>query len=125
MTTLNEKRVLTTIHLTDTQKKILALIDQAPSDAAAGMAVSTDRQVAANRDTLVDLGLITYSDGRATITDKGREIMSDENVSGADVETPGEEAPAEPSAFESLSLLKSLDVDRKTIQQINELEQNR
>ena len=125
MTTLNEKRVLTTVHLTDTQKKILALIDQSPSDVTAGEAVSTDRQIAANRDTLVDLGLITYGDGRAAITDKGREIMSDENVSGDDVETPDEEPAAEPAAFESLSLLKSIEDDRKNIQQLTELEQKR
>ena len=78
--TLNEIRMLTGIHPTENQKRVLAKIIAAPNPKVAGEEISGDENMIAARNILMKLGVITFSAGTAELTDKGQQIAQDENI---------------------------------------------
>lgn len=77
---LHEIRMLTGIHPTENQKKVLAKIIASPSPKVAGEEILGDENLVAARNILMKLGVITFSGGNAELTDKGRQIAQDENI---------------------------------------------
>lgn len=73
-------RLLSTIRLTDNQKRVLAKIAAAPTPTVAGEAISKEPNLVAARNTLMKLGVITFVDNRAEITDKGQHLGKEENI---------------------------------------------
>ena len=81
MEKLNEKQVLTNVRLSHAQKYILAkllLPNQTPLTAYGH--VSTGKNVVANRDVLVKLGMVLVGENEAEITDKGIDAMKNANL---------------------------------------------
>src|SRR3972149_829856 len=80
---LNEIRMLTGIHPTENQKRVLAKIIAAPNSKVAGEQISGNVNMVAARNMLMKLGVITVSAGTAELTDKGTQIAQDENIADA------------------------------------------
>jgi hypothetical protein len=72
--------MLTGIHPTENQKRVLAKIIAAPNPKVAGEEISGDENIIAARNILMKLGVITFSAGTAELTDKGQQIAQDENI---------------------------------------------
>lgn len=132
MNILNEKQLLSTIHLSDIQKVILAKIVAAATDQVALEEISKGRNLVANRNILSKLGLINVTNNQASLTDNGIQIMKKENIIGddntltdegskyaevndvydlkdIDQENEPEEPENEPpTSFESLTLIKDI-----------------
>lgn len=133
-------RILTTLHLSDIQKEVLAKTKAAPNPQLAweevtGAKEATDDNFAAARDTLGNLGLLTVGDGTLEVTDKGLEVMKDAGLTdetgeltdeGQQLAAGDQEQPAMPPpdeggemdmgmgdelSFESLSLLQTIHED--------------
>lgn len=73
-------RLLTTVHPTTNQKCVLAKIVAAPTPSVAASNISTDANMVAARNMLMKLGAITFSNGEASLTDRGRQVAEDENI---------------------------------------------
>lgn len=73
-------RILSTIHPTENQKRVLAKIAASPNSDVAGHQISGDANLVAARNMLMKLDIITYVDGEATLTDKGQQISAEENI---------------------------------------------
>ena len=73
-------RRLTTIHLTDNQKQVLAQITAAATPTLAHERASAGRNIIGARDILVDLKLIELTTNSALVTDIGKKVMQDENL---------------------------------------------
>lgn len=80
MKTLNERRVLSTIHLSDMQSVVLAKIIAAATPQTAFEAINNGRNLVGARDELQRLGLIAVLDGTVSVTNKGQQIMQAENL---------------------------------------------
>ena len=107
MKTLNEKRITDNIRLTNTQKKVMAIILSSPTEKLAADAISSGRSILVARDLLMKMGLIEYRDGSATVTEDGKDLLRSINIiDDSDMLTPaGEEAAQygeEPHTTESL-----------------------
>jgi len=118
MNIINEKRTLTTVRLTNNQKKVMTRIIAAATEKVAAEEVSKGRGLVAARDLLVKLGMIEYRDGYAALTTDGEQVLKDSNLiddMGSLTEEGNKfayEEGQEPMATESL--IKSVN------QQINE-----
>ena len=75
-----ETSILPSIRLTDTQKSVLTTIKSAPTPQVALENISTGRNMLAARDILKQLGLITFDDDSAEITNDGTETMKNANL---------------------------------------------
>lgn len=78
-------RILTSIHLSDIQKEVLAKVKAAPNTTMAweeiiGVSADVDNNYAAARDVLGNLGLLKVGDGELEVTQKGEEVMKDSNL---------------------------------------------
>lgn len=73
-------RLLSTVRLTDSQKRVLAKIAAAPTPTVAGEAISKEPNLVSARNLLMKLGVITFVDNRAEITDKGQHLGKEENI---------------------------------------------
>lgn len=73
-------KLLSTVRLTDNQKRVIAKIASAPTPTVAAEKISADANLIGARNELMRLGLITYTDQEATLTDKGTHIGTQENV---------------------------------------------
>ena len=78
-------RILSTIHLSDIQKEVLAKVKAAPNSHMAWEVIqntesSIDDNFAGARDALADLGLLDVQDGTVEITQLGQEQMTKENI---------------------------------------------
>lgn len=71
-------RVLSSIRLTDNQKRALARIIAAPTSKVAADEISNDINMIGARDTLIQLGLIHFANDDAALTDQGMQIMKSE-----------------------------------------------
>jgi len=79
MDKLNEANVLTNIRLSQAQKYVLSklkLPDTTPHLSYGQL--SAGRNIVANRDILVKLGMVVVGDNTATITDKGTDALRNE-----------------------------------------------
>lgn len=81
MNIITEVQVLTNIQLSQAQKLILSkLMLPEKTPLTSYEQVSSGRNMVANRDTLVQLGMITVGDNTAEITDKGQNAARNENL---------------------------------------------
>lgn len=78
---LNEKQTLRNIRLSDIQKEVLAKVHAAPNEEVAGGEIlEGGRNYVGAKDILVRLGLMTFHDNEATITQTGQEVMKKLNL---------------------------------------------
>lgn len=82
MTKLFEGAVLTSIRLTDNQKKVLTRILNAPTEQLGYEAVTTEKKAITAGNILSKLGLLTLdaANNKAIVTDAGKEVMRNENL---------------------------------------------
>lgn len=78
-------RILTTLHLSDIQKQVLAKVKASPNPQIAWEEISSaandvDENYAAARDILADLGLLQVGEGTIDLTDKGLQSLKDANL---------------------------------------------
>jgi hypothetical protein len=73
-------RLLSAVHPTTNQKRVLAKILAAPTPTVAGEEISKDANLVAARNMLMKLGVITFANNEATLTDRGQQIAVDENI---------------------------------------------
>lgn len=72
--------VLNTFRPTATQKQVLATILSSPTPKVAATAIGSKPNLKVARNLLGQLGLITFTDGAASITDKGLALARDEGI---------------------------------------------
>lgn len=124
-------RIMSTVHPTANQKRVLAKIAAAPTPAVAAQEISKDANLVAARNMLMKLGMITLGDGQAALSDKGTQVATEENIidqSGQLTQQgqqlaytnskgtpdkdqagkPGQQPPTSDISLESFSLLKQL-----------------
>lgn len=78
---LFEKRILTTVRLTEHQKTIMAMIFASPEGNLPDEDISKGPNLKQARDLLVKLGMITNDgENKYSVTDKGQKIAKDENI---------------------------------------------
>lgn len=75
---LQEVNTLTSIRLSETQKEALCSVIAAPTEEMAYEAVTAGTNMVAARDQLSDLGLLDWTEGSASVTDKGMGVLEDE-----------------------------------------------
>jgi len=80
MKKLTETKVLTNVHLSDSQKLVMAKIKASANSNVAGEQARNSTNMASAQQTLAKLGLIAVDDSGATLTDKGIKTMADENM---------------------------------------------
>jgi hypothetical protein len=74
-------RLLSAVHPTTNQKRVLAKILAAPTPTVAGAEISKDANLVAARNMLMKLGVISFANNEATLTDRGTQIAAEENIS--------------------------------------------
>lgn len=77
-------RIMSAVHPTANQKRVLAKIAAAPTPTVAGEEISKDANLVAARNMLMKLGVITFDDHEAALTDSGTQIATEENIIGPD-----------------------------------------
>ncbi len=81
MNTINEIQVLTNIRLSQAQKYVLTkLVLPNTTPLTSYESVSTGKNVVANRNILVKLGMVQVGDNEARITEKGMSALKNENL---------------------------------------------
>lgn len=80
MTKINEKRIVPVINPTENQKSVLAKIKAAATPKTAAQDISEDPNLAAARDMLVRMGMITLDTEGAVITEEGEQLMVDQGL---------------------------------------------
>ena len=80
MDNLNERMHHDTIQLSGAQKYVLSKLIAVETPLNAYEAVSRGKNVVAARDMLTKLGLMTFSENDAQITEQGKEAMRKENL---------------------------------------------
>ena len=80
MRILDEKRVLSTVRLTENQKKVMTRIVASATEKLAAEEISKGRNLVAARDMLVKLGMIEFREGHAALTSDGEQVMKDSNL---------------------------------------------
>lgn len=73
-------RILSAVHPTENQKRVLAKIIAAPTPTVAAEEISNNANMVAARNMLMKLGVITFGAGEASLTDKGEQIAREENI---------------------------------------------
>lgn len=73
-------KLLSTVRLTDNQKRVFAKIAAAPTPTVASEKISADANLISARNSLMKLGLITLSDDSAEITDTGYDVAQKNDV---------------------------------------------
>lgn len=73
-------RLLSAVHPTMNQKRVLAKIIAAPTATVASEELSKDPNLVAARNMLMRLGVISLVNNEATLTDKGQQIATEENI---------------------------------------------
>jgi len=115
-------RIIDTFSPTQTQKQVLAIVAGAATPTVAGDAISSGSNMVNARNTLAQLGFITFIGGEATLTDQGTQLATAENIVDetgaltpegqalAQKQPPQATPPAEPAGLpmESFAALKAL-----------------
>lgn len=73
-------RIMSAVHPTANQKRVLAKIAAAPTPMVAGEEISKDANLVAARNMLMKLGVITFTNKEAALTDSGTQIATEENI---------------------------------------------
>lgn len=71
---------MSAVHPTSNQKRVLAKIAAAPTPTVAASEISSDANMVSARNMLMKLGMISFSNNEAALTDKGTEVATDENI---------------------------------------------
>jgi len=79
-----ERKIIPVTHPTDNQKAVLAKIVAAPTPQLAAAEISDTPNLAAARDMLEKMGLITLDDEGAHVTEQGNEVMVNQNLATPD-----------------------------------------
>lgn len=79
-----ERKIVPVTHPTDNQKAVLAKIVAAPTPQLASAEISDTPNLAAARDMLEKMGLITLDNEGAHLTDAGNEVMVNQNLATPD-----------------------------------------
>lgn len=77
---LYEIKAVETVRPTDNQKRVLAKILASPTATVAANEMIGSQNMIAARDMLMKLGLITVSNGDASVTDRGVRVATEENL---------------------------------------------
>lgn len=119
-------RLLSAIHPSTNQCRVLARIVAAPTASVAAAEISKNANLVAARNMLMNLGVIQFADGEAVLTDRGTQIASDENIidqmgqltdkgkrlafshDGSQIGDQMNQPPGEDISLESFVLLKEL-----------------
>lgn len=72
--------VLKSFRPTNTQKQVLATILSAQTPAVAAQTIASTSNAKAARNILAQLGLISFTDGSAALTDKGMAVAYDSGI---------------------------------------------
>lgn len=81
MDTINETQVLTNIRLSHAQKFVLAKLTLPNlTPLTAYEHISTGKNIVANRDILIKLGMVKVGQNEAEITEKGTQALQNENL---------------------------------------------
>ena len=107
---LFEKRILTTVRLTEHQKTVMAMILASPEGNLPDEDISKGPNLKQARDLLIQLSLITNDgENKYSVTEQGQKVAKDENIVddsgeltefGQGLAYPDEENTAEPEAAE-------------------------
>lgn len=73
-------RIMSAVHPSDNQKRVLAKIAAAPTPKVAGEEISKDANMVAARNMLMKLQVITFNNGEAEMTQSGVQISQDEDI---------------------------------------------
>ncbi len=79
-----ERRIIPVTHPTENQKAVMAKIVAAATPQLAAADISEDPNLSAARDMLEKMGLIVLNDEGAHLTDRGNEVMVNQNLASAD-----------------------------------------
>jgi hypothetical protein len=83
-------RIMSAVHPTANQKRVLAKIAASPTPAVAAQEISKDANLVAARNMLMKMGVITFATGQAALTDRGTQISTEENI----IDQSGQLTPA-------------------------------
>jgi hypothetical protein len=75
--------MLSGIHPTDNQKRVIAITAASPSPKVASEEITGDANMVTARNILMKLGVISVSSKGVELTDKGHQIAQDENITDA------------------------------------------
>lgn len=73
-------RIMSAVHPTANQKRVLAKIVASPTPTVAAEQISNDANIVAARNMLMKMGIITLANNEAALTDRGKEVATDENI---------------------------------------------
>lgn len=73
-------RLLSAVHPTTNQKRVIAKILAAPTPTVASEEISKDANLVAARNMLMKLGIISLANNEAALTDRGQQIAVEENI---------------------------------------------
>ena len=71
---------LTNVSLTDSQKQVLSKVISAATPLMGGREARNGRQYVEATKVLINLGLMTYKNDQAEVTDAGKQVMKQENL---------------------------------------------
>lgn len=117
---LNESRIIPVVHPTTNQSAVLAKIASAPTPKLAASNISDSPNLAAARDMLQKMGLITLNDEGAFLTDQGKEVMVNQNLmdpsggltqDGQNLANDGKQGPPQPAPGADLDVGMDMGTD--------------
>lgn len=73
-------RIMSAIHPSQNQKAVLAKIAAAPTPKVAGEQISRGENLVSARNMLMKLGMVTFANGEAQLTQQGQKIAQEENI---------------------------------------------
>ncbi len=73
-------RLLSALHPTVNQKRVIAKIVASPTPSVAAQEISKSANLVAARNMLMKLGMITHANGEAALTQSGQQIASEEGI---------------------------------------------
>lgn len=73
-------RILSAVHPTTNQKRVIAKVIAAPTPSVAAEEISKNANMVAARNMLMKLGALSLVNGEATLTQAGMQIATDENI---------------------------------------------
>lgn len=73
-------RLLSALHPTTNQKRVIAKIVASPTPSVAAQEISKGANLVSARNMLMKLGMITFANGEAALTQSGQQIATEEGI---------------------------------------------
>lgn len=73
-------RIMSAVHPTTNQKRVLAKIVAAPTATVAAEEISKDANIVSARNMLMKLGMINFANNEASLTQQGTQVATEENI---------------------------------------------